>query len=74
MAGEPAQMLLMDGLSLLGSERRRLGDLLWWGMHGGHGGGPGHRRGQRGEGHCGTLQMMLKIAVCYRGMLASLSE
>ena len=67
-------MLLMDGLSLFGLERRRLGDLLWQGMHGGHGGAPGHRRGQRGGRLCNTLPIMLKIAVCSRRMLASLSE
>ena len=67
-------MLLMDGLSLFGLERRRLGDLLLQGMHGGHGGGPGHRRGQGGGRLCSTLQITLKIAVCYRGVLASLSE
>ena len=67
-------MLLMDGLSLFGLERRRLGDLLWQGTHGGHGGEPGHRHEQGGARLCNTLPIMLKIAVCSRRMLGSLSE
>ena len=67
-------MVVMDGLSLFGLERRRLGDLLLQGMHGGHGGGPGRRHEQGGGRLCNTLPIMLKIAVCYRGVLGSLSE